>query len=281
MIVLRSDISNKKLGTVVGAPKRRNKMKNNKRFYWLKLKKDFFNSREVKKLRRVAGGDTFTIIFLKLQLLSINTDCFINFEGTEENIYEQISLELDEDIENVKLTISFLLINKLIEMKENDIFVSSAFELVGSENTSAERVRKSREKTKMLHCNTDVTKCNTIETNCNTEKEQEKENQQSKEDKKEIVVDMNLSLKKWNDFSELEKEWALKQASPTAKNKIAVALTLLRTGVKPPIIKKLQTGARKGLGAEEYEKIHGKGEVDPNIKSVKDLIDKLKIGGVS
>ena len=254
-------------------------MKNNKRFYWLKLKKDFFNSREVKKLRRVAGGDTFTIIFLKLQLLSINTDCFINFEGTEENIYEQISLELDEDIENVKLTISFLLINKLIEMKENDIFVSSAFELVGSENTSAERVRKSREKTKVLHCNTDVTKCNTIETNCNTEKEIEKEKQQSKEDKKEIAVEMDLSLKKWNDFSELEKEWALKQASPTAKNKIAVALTLLRTGVKPSIIKKLQTGARKGLGAEEYEEIYGKGKVDPSIKSLADLIDKYKIGG--
>ena len=263
--------------------KERKKMKNNKRFYWLKLKKDFFNSREVKKLRKVAGGDTFTIIFLKLQLLSINTDCFINFEGTEENIYEQISLELDEDIENVKLTISFLLINKLIEMKENDIFVSSAFELVGSENTSAERVRKSREKTKMLHCNTDVTKCNTIETNCNTEKEQEieKDKQQSKEAKKEIVVDMNLSLKKWNDFSELEKEWALKQASPIAKNKIAVALTLLRTGIKPPVIKKLHIGARKGLGAKEFEEIYGKGEVDPNIKSVKDLIDKFKIGGVS
>ena len=42
-----------------------------KRYYWLKLKENFFNQKEVKKLRRVAGGDTYTIIYLKLQLLSL------------------------------------------------------------------------------------------------------------------------------------------------------------------------------------------------------------------
>ena len=36
-----------------------------KKYYWLKLKDDFFNSREIKKLRRIAGGDTYTIIYLK------------------------------------------------------------------------------------------------------------------------------------------------------------------------------------------------------------------------
>lgn len=40
-----------------------------KRFWWLKLRDDFFDQAVIKKLRRMAGGDTYTIIYLKMQLL--------------------------------------------------------------------------------------------------------------------------------------------------------------------------------------------------------------------
>lgn len=33
-----------------------------KRYYWFKLQEDFFNRKEVKLLRKVAGGDTYTVI---------------------------------------------------------------------------------------------------------------------------------------------------------------------------------------------------------------------------
>ena len=39
----------------------------NRRYYWLKLKDDFFKDKKIKKLRQLAGGDTYTIIYLKLQ----------------------------------------------------------------------------------------------------------------------------------------------------------------------------------------------------------------------
>ena len=45
-----------------------------KRYYWLKLKDDFFTSKEIKKLRRVAGGDTYTIIYQIMLLLAIKSD---------------------------------------------------------------------------------------------------------------------------------------------------------------------------------------------------------------
>ena len=41
---------------------------NNKRYYWLKLDRHFFRDARIKKLRRIAGGDTYTIIYLKLML---------------------------------------------------------------------------------------------------------------------------------------------------------------------------------------------------------------------
>ena len=56
-----------------------------KRYYWLKLQKDFFTQPKIKKLRKIAGGDTYTIIYLKMQLLSLNNGGKLFFEGIEEN----------------------------------------------------------------------------------------------------------------------------------------------------------------------------------------------------
>ena len=39
-----------------------------KQYYWLQLKEDFFRQKEIKLLRKIAGGDTYTIIYLKQEL---------------------------------------------------------------------------------------------------------------------------------------------------------------------------------------------------------------------
>ena len=41
-----------------------------KRYYWLKLQQDFFSSKRIKKMRRLPGGDTLSIIYLKNNYLS-------------------------------------------------------------------------------------------------------------------------------------------------------------------------------------------------------------------
>ena len=40
-----------------------------KQYYWLQLKEDFFRQKEIKLLRKIAGGDTYTIIYLKMMLV--------------------------------------------------------------------------------------------------------------------------------------------------------------------------------------------------------------------
>lgn len=47
-------------------------MAENKRYYWLKLMEDFFRNARIKQLRKIAGGDTNVVIYLKLMLLTIN-----------------------------------------------------------------------------------------------------------------------------------------------------------------------------------------------------------------
>ena len=68
-----------------------------KKYYWLQLKEDFFRQKEIKMLRRIAGGDTYTIIYLKIMLMSLKDEGKILYEGIGSNFAEEIALEIDEE----------------------------------------------------------------------------------------------------------------------------------------------------------------------------------------
>ena len=159
-----------------------------KRYYWLKLPDNFFRQKPIKKLRKIAGGDTFTIIYLKMLLVAMKQDGKLYFEGVEEDFATEIALDLDEDIENVKLTVAFLLRQGLMELGEdNEYTLTECGKMVGSESSSAERMRRLRDKSashcdkNASHCDTDVTQlftvsdtdvtqmCETKSSRCNTE----------------------------------------------------------------------------------------------------------------
>lgn len=135
-----------------------------KRYFWLKLKEDFFEQKEIKKLRRQEGGDTSVLIYLKMQLHSLKNEGKVFFEGFEENICEEIALELDEDIEDVKTLFLFLQKYKLVEeISEDEFLIAKVPESLVSEGTSAERVRNFRKKTKsdkVQMCNDPALQCN-------------------------------------------------------------------------------------------------------------------------
>lgn len=137
-----------------------------KKYYWLKLMGDFFTQPKIKKLRKIAGGDTYTIIYLKLQLLSLKNDGKLFFEGIEDNIIEEIALTIDEDTDNVQVTFQYLLTQGLIEeVTQDEYLMTETCKLIGSESDSAKRVRKHRKnkvlEEKALLCNSNVTNCNT------------------------------------------------------------------------------------------------------------------------
>lgn len=143
----------------------------NKKYYWLKLKKDFFKDRKMKKLRKIAGGPIYTIIYLKLQLLCLDNGGIIEFEGVEDNLIDELALEIDETPENVGVTLSLLKKWRLVEMKEDDIFLPEVLENTGNEAASTTRSRKSRAKKKLETEKAKMLQCNIFATNCNTEKE--------------------------------------------------------------------------------------------------------------
>lgn len=166
-----------------------------KKYYWLKLKDGWFDSKVIKKLRKIAGGDTYTIIYLKMLLLSLKNEGKLYYEGLEESFADELALELNEDPDNVRVTISFLENCGLIEIVDSDEYMLTEVPTaIGSETESAQRMRKCRDnKNKKLledktsHCDGAVTKSDTeIDIDIEIEKDIEK-------DKKNICTELERS----------------------------------------------------------------------------------------
>ena len=132
----------------------------NKRYYWIQLAQDFFKSKEMKLLRKIAGGDTHTIIYLKMMLISLEDGGHIYYDGLADNLAEEIALVIDENVEDIKITLIFWESKGLLTRKnDRDYFLEQVPEMVGSETASTRRSRKHRE-LRGLHCNAIATTCN-------------------------------------------------------------------------------------------------------------------------
>ena len=160
-----------------------------KRYYWFRLHKDFFQKKEIKRLRRVAGGDTYTIIYLKMLLRSIVDGGKLYFDGYEETFVSELALDIDEDEQNVQITVNYLLKNGLLlECEADEYYLPEANNNTGSETAAASRMRKLRNKQKELECNNVTQLCNNVTAmlqecsqplqTCYGEKEIEKDNRE-------------------------------------------------------------------------------------------------------
>ena len=144
-----------------------------KRYYWLKFRDDFFDSKRIKKLRKMAGGDTYVVIYLKMQLKALKTDGVLKYTGIEPDFVDELALDLDESPDDVRLVLSYLLSYGLCECSDNiHYFLPYVVENTGSETANAQRVRDYRERRKALHCNKDVMQ---LSQPCNVEIEKEKD----------------------------------------------------------------------------------------------------------
>lgn len=121
-------------------------MAEEKRYFWLRLYDDFFTSKRIKKLRKIAGGDTYVIIYLKMQLVAMKHDGTLKWSGLEENIADELALELDEDPANVEVTLQYLISCGLAEASNDltEVFLPFSVKNVGSEGAAAQRMREYR-----------------------------------------------------------------------------------------------------------------------------------------
>ena len=162
---------------------------NPKRYYWLKLQENYFQRKEVKKLRRIAGGDTLVVIYLEMLLLAMKTDGLIAYSGIEDSLAAEVALDINEDEQSVEMVMRYLVHCNMGEFVEQGLFLPEAVENTGSEGDSAERVRKYREAARLNSSNREVSallQCNGQALQCNndvTQRREELELEEIREDK--------------------------------------------------------------------------------------------------
>lgn len=179
-----------------------------KRYYWLKLPKNFFEDKAIKRLRQIAGGDTYTIIYLKMLLKSMEDDGKLFYEGIEDTICEEIALDINESADDVQVTMNYLEKKGLLVVTDSEVELIRLREMVGSETDKAELMRKLRSKensNNVTQISNNVTKALPTVTKCYTEKEIEKE--KSREDtekkKKSAKADLDGMINSFTENEEL------------------------------------------------------------------------------
>lgn len=79
-----------------------------KKYYWLKIQRNFFRQKSVKKLKRTENGSDKVLIYLELLALSLENDNKLIFEYVEDTFEEDLALEIDADVNLVKEILEYL-----------------------------------------------------------------------------------------------------------------------------------------------------------------------------
>ena len=175
----------------------------NKRFYWLKLKKDFFKRHDIRIIEAMPNGKDYILFYLKLLVESVDHEGNLRFSETIPYNEQMLSVITNTNVDIVRSAMKvFTELNMIELLDDSTIYMNEVEKLIGSETSVAERVRRHRENNKMLQCNINVTKCNTekeiekdIELDIDIDIKKEKEYYYEKEKKGETPFSQNLVLK--------------------------------------------------------------------------------------
>ena len=170
-----------------------------KKYYWLKLKRDFFKRHDIRIIEEMENGKDYILFYLKLLVESIDHEGELRFSDTIPYNDKMLATITNTNIDIVRSAMKLFSELQLVEFLDDEtIYMQHITLMIGSEGESTERVRKYR-KEKMLQCNNDVTDGN-------------KKVTQSKSIDKDIELDIEKDFNEfWNVYpKKASKKEALK-----------------------------------------------------------------------
>lgn len=146
-----------------------------KKYYWLKLKRDFFKRHDIRIIEEMPNGKEYILFYLKLLVESIDHEGELRFSDTVPYNEQMLSVITNTNIDVVRSAMKLFIELKMIEVQDDaTIYMAEVNKLIGSEWTSAERMRNLRKKQQASLCDTNVRESD-------TEKEIDKEIDKDKE----------------------------------------------------------------------------------------------------
>ncbi|HEN6763220.1 TPA: DnaD domain protein [Streptococcus agalactiae] len=166
-------------------------------YFWLKFDKKFFENIFIKRLKKMAGGDTMTVLYIRLMLESLETDCILYYEGYFDNLVEELAIKLEVSEDDINMTLAYFTKCGLIQIDgSGNAQMPQAKAMLESETNWAKYKRETR---KIGQIPTDVqpmsNQCPTeieIDKKIDINIDKELELEQDKEDRFVDVVEANL-----------------------------------------------------------------------------------------
>lgn len=120
-------------------------MSENKKFYWLKLRDDFFNTTEIKIMKSLPNGKDYIILLLQLRLLSINHNGLLQYNEYIPYDINTLASLTDTNVDIIRSGIKIFEGMKLLSiLDDGTFFMEKISELVGGESKWAEYKRDQR-----------------------------------------------------------------------------------------------------------------------------------------
>ena len=147
-----------------------------KKYYWLKLKRDFFKRHDIRIIEEMPNGKEYLLFYLKLLVESIDHEGELRFSDTVPYNEQMLAVITNTNIDVVRSAMRLFVELKMIDVLDDQtIYMAEVNKLIGSETKWAEKKRIQRQK--------DIVPM--LSANCPTEKEIEIEKEIDKDKEKE------------------------------------------------------------------------------------------------
>ena len=164
-------------------------MAEGKKFYWLKLKRDFFKRHDIRIIEEMPNGKDYVLFYLKLLLESIDHEGTLRFSDTIPYNEQMLSVITNTNVDIVRAAMNLFTELNLIEIFDDQtIYMGEVEKMIGSESDSAGRMRRLRERQQASLCDGDVQKSDT---------EKEIETKREKEINKDIYINHSSEEALW------------------------------------------------------------------------------------
>ncbi len=122
-----------------------------KRYYWLKLKRDFFKRHDIRIIESMPNGKDYILFYLKLLCESIDHDGNLRFNDQIPYNEDMLATITNTNVDVVRSAITvFTKLDMMTIMDDGTYFMSQVQEMVGSETYWAEKKRLQRQQQPLL-----------------------------------------------------------------------------------------------------------------------------------
>lgn len=147
-----------------------------KKYYWLKLKRDFFKRHDIRIIEGMPNGKDYLLFYLKMLLESIDHEGALRFSETIPYNEQMLSVITNTNVDIVKSAMQiFIELNMIEILDDSTIYMSEVQKLTGSETEYAKKKREYRQKLLETRQNEDTVKTKKDNVRQEIEKELEKE----------------------------------------------------------------------------------------------------------